>query len=260
MSLNGDSRRKHIHIGIATFADVDPEVMASMMSWSFHLGRRMREYDFSNSIAPKMAQWRAKNQLVENAKYMRADYLLVLDDDMLLNIDMDWMRVLLKHDKDVIGPIYFQRGGNYHPVIMKAIRGTRAHKNELHFEFYERGELSDGLMQVDVLGGGCQLIKMEVFTKIISPYFFENGVHGQDVYFCQKVREAGMESYVDTSVQVGHMVRDRYTLTRETLPSDDFIKSTPYYKLYKERNEDTRRDIAAPSLVPEDGAGRNIVA
>jgi hypothetical protein len=52
---------------------------------------------------------------------------------------------------------------------------------------------------------------MEIFKKISDPWFEfvkdnETGmVIGEDIYLCQKIKNAGYKIYVDTGVEVGHL-------------------------------------------------------
>jgi hypothetical protein len=53
---------------------------------------------------------------------------------------------------------------------------------------------------------------MSVFDKIDQPYFFykepkskEDDGMGEDVWFCEKVNEAGMEVWCDPTVEVSHV-------------------------------------------------------
>ena len=71
-----------------------------------------------------------------------------------------------------------------------------------------------GLVSVDAVGLGACLIRREVMEKIAKqagdgPMFkFEfigrNKVVGEDVFFCQKIREAGYEILVDLSLEIKH--------------------------------------------------------
>lgn len=203
-------KKGHILIGIPTFGDVCPESFASFGQWFYHLGRRMPEYDFTMCVIARKAQWRAKNAILEEARMQQCTHALILDDDMAPSMDIDWLRVLLAHDKDVIGALYFQRGGHYHPVVGKYVIRQESGKGKVYgMDFLTPDELKDELMQVDVLGGGCHLVKVSILDKIMQPYHYEDGFVGQDIYFCKKVQEAGFKVYLDPTVCLGHVQMDR---------------------------------------------------
>ncbi len=69
----------------------------------------------------------------------------------------------------------------------------------------------DGLTACDALGFGCVLAKREVFEAIEPPWFrwqlSEDGLslaHGEDLYFCEQVREAGFSLHVHGGVLCDH--------------------------------------------------------
>jgi hypothetical protein len=72
---------------------------------------------------------------------------------------------------------------------------------------WEPGEL----VEVDATGAGCIMYDMEVFRKLPYPWFRflknpDNGmVIGEDIGFCQDLKAAGYQIFVDTSIQAGHL-------------------------------------------------------
>ena len=53
------------------------------------------------------------------------------------------------------------------------------------------------------------VVQYDVFLKVDPPWF-EFGMHegkpvGEDINFCSKARQKGVEIYVDTSIEVGHL-------------------------------------------------------
>ncbi len=198
-----------ILIGVPVFADMPVESFISFTRWFYHLGRRMTEYTFDLYVIPRRSQGRAKNAILLQARTGDYSHVLVLDDDMMPDVDIDWLRVLLAHDKDVIGALYFQRGGGYRPVVMKFVTRKEEGGKIVGADFLKVSELEDGLQQVDVIGGGCHLIKTSVLNKIIEPYYYEDGFVGQDCYFCRKLWEAGIKVYLDSSLYLGHVQMSR---------------------------------------------------
>jgi GT2 family glycosyltransferase len=71
-----------------------------------------------------------------------------------------------------------------------------------------------------MVGGGCLMIRREVFEKLKEPWFqsewiFSNfpGEHGwllktEDVWFCEKAQEAGYNIHLDTRIKSPHMQHD----------------------------------------------------
>jgi hypothetical protein len=69
-----------------------------------------------------------------------------------------------------------------------------------------------GIGRADGIGCGVMLIKASVFKKIEFPYFYfeqlpNEKLLGEDIYFCVKAKDAGIETYVDhdLSKEIGHV-------------------------------------------------------
>lgn len=209
-------RRPRILIGVAGFHGVVPEAQENFFELAYNCGRRMPEYDFFLKLLIKREQYRARNNIVELAVVNGCDWILMLDDDMIVPPDL--LVKLMAHNKDVIGALYFQRGGAYHPVIMKMKSKKDGFKSIDFINHHDPIVRSPGLHQVDgVIGGGCMLFKTEVFNKIPQPYFWIDGIVGTDVHVCDQLRRAGVEIWVDTSIELGH-VGDPQIITSRTIP------------------------------------------
>jgi len=191
-------------IGIPGFAGIVPSCQENIAGMIFRLGRDT-DYEVAFKVVVKKEQFRARNAIVNDAIAGGFDYLLMLDDDMVVPHDLPLR--LLAHDKDVVGALYYQRGGMFKPVIMS--EGKPDSYGEINFAFWshydERLTQNRGLYQTDVIGGGCMLFKTEVFKKIPAPYFQWEEQLGTDIAICTKLRQAGYEIWVDTSIELGHV-------------------------------------------------------
>ncbi len=192
------------------YGKVDPEILEDWMRLAYHCGRRMPEYDFFLGIKTKSEQFRARNVIVEAAQQYDCDRILMLDDDMVIDWNnqghkaYDFLRKLIDHDKDIIGALYYQRGQECLPVLMKKL-------NDTGYRFLRDDEITGGLQEVDVAGGGCLLIKTAVFDKIPFPYFSPEYQYGTDVQLGKRAEEKGFKVWADTSIELGHL-RDQKTV------------------------------------------------
>lgn len=210
------SPRKKILIGVPGFAGIQPEAQEHFMALAFRCGREMPEYDFLLKIKTKSEQFRARNQIVDAAIASGCEYLLMLDDDMMVSPDL--VKRLVAHDKELVGALYWQRGGAFHPVVMKSIERENG---DFHPEFYAAHDpiiQNPGLHPVDIIGGGCMLFKVDVFRKITPPYFWWEHSMGTDIAICTRLREAGVQPYIDTSIEIGHLGNERPVITRADIP------------------------------------------
>ena len=149
-----------------------------------------------------------RHRLVAEAFKMDATHALWLDADM--TFPRDTLQCLLRHNMPIVGVNYPRR---QRPVIPTAHLG-----NENGGMLYtEPGDA--GLVEVKHLGGGVKLVDLRVYDAIDLPYFqfevMENGIgfRGEDVYFCEKVKKAGIPIFCDQelSQHIGHIGEYIYT-------------------------------------------------
>lgn len=211
---------KKLLIGIPGYNGIMPECQENIIGMIY---RTVKETDLQIGIkvVVKREQWRARNTLVTAALAGRFDYLLMLDDDMLVPHNL--ITSLLAHDKDVVGGLYYQRGGHYRPVIMDLIENEYGEINSRFWQAYDDRIVNDrGLHQVDIIGGGCMLFKTHVFEKMNHPIFQWEREAGTDVAICYQLKQSGFKVYCDTSIELGH-VGDRQVITSRTVPMNGRI-------------------------------------
>jgi SAM-dependent methyltransferase len=211
-------KKKRMLIGIPGYAGVVPRCQKNIMSMAFWLGR-CTDLDVAIEIVVKKEQFRARNFLVNAALATGCDYLLMLDDDMLVPHDLPIK--LMAHNKKVVGALYYQRGGVYRPVAMTQVGPDEY--GESHFNFWSHNDprILDypGLHPADVIGGGCMLFDTEVFERVPKPYFEWEKDVGTDIAICSKLRHLGYDVWLDTSIELGH-VGDQEVITSRSIPID----------------------------------------
>jgi GT2 family glycosyltransferase len=213
--------KPRICIGIPCYQNAPSETLEDYMRFAYHLGRRMVDYDFFLAIKPKFEQFRARNAICEAAMAMDCDYLMMLDDDHVIEWEStnypggnyDFLRRLLNHmDEDpkigIVGAMYFHRGGDCQPVLMKQ-------GNDGGYYYMRDDEIIGGLQDVAVTGGGCMLCRMNVLCSVPQPIFAPEFQYGTDIQVCKKVREAGFRVCCDTSIIIGHVKTTREIVTPE---------------------------------------------
>ncbi|MCK5604902.1 hypothetical protein KAR91_23630 [Candidatus Pacearchaeota archaeon] len=142
----------------------------------------------------------SRNELVEEAKKVKADYLFFEDSDM--RAPKDTIIRLMSHRKEIVGCNYRRRRPPYAPIISKDVNGKRLD--------YKKG----GVVNIGKIPTGMLLIDMKVFDKIPQPYFVTlhshggNSFLGEDLFFCQEVKKEGIRVYcdLDLSEEIGHTV------------------------------------------------------
>jgi len=146
---------------------------------------------------------RARNELVRDALKDGCDYILFLDSDIIM--PKRAIDDLIDMNVDIASGLYFAKGKPYLPV-------ARVLKDDMHF-YLEDFEYNQ-IMDVAGVGMGMCLIKADVFKKLEYPYFKlewkkDNENVGwyqvaEDLYFCDKAREAGYKIKLNTGLILEH--------------------------------------------------------
>lgn len=116
---------------------------------------------------------------------------------------------------DAVSGIYFTKGAINMPMAYgdpEVFRSTGV----LDFRPLDiRTALTRGsVVEVNGIAMGCSLYRMDLFRQLAAPWFVTvadviegKGAQGftQDLYFCQRARQAGKRFGVDMRVRVGHL-------------------------------------------------------
>lgn len=171
----------------------------------------------------------AREQLAERALAANVDYLMMLDDDMVIRSeDMDVLERLLAHKVDVVAPLAFTRNHPHYPVMYELKEGVEAGGRRYKTSKYIRNYPKDSLVEVDAVGFGMVLIDMKVVRAMKTPYFMVTNGSGEDIWFCVNARELGFRVFMDTSVKLGHLGSPKL-ITEETYEAENDMES------YRER-------------------------
>jgi GT2 family glycosyltransferase len=135
-------------------------------------------------------------------------HILFLDADMVWPTDV-LHRMLKHHDDGIVGGLYVLKSPPHAPVAMKErfrVEGSVVD------QFWHVDLDTTDLIDCEVLGMGCTLIPVKVFTEIgPRPWFeYKNDDAGwpvitEDVPFCLKAKEAGYRIALDPTIQCGHI-------------------------------------------------------
>jgi glycosyltransferase involved in cell wall biosynthesis len=147
-----------------------------------------------------------RNNMVESALEEGADYVLFIDADM--RFPKDTLERLLKHNKGIIGVNATTRS-----VPVKATAKTLEIEEDGTCNWKQiSSKNKTGIEKADGIGCGVMLISKHTLTTIPKPWFFfellpENKLLGEDIYFCIKAKDAGIETFIDhdLSQEIGHV-------------------------------------------------------
>ena len=143
-----------------------------------------------------------RNKLVKTSLEAKCDYIVFIDADM--RFPKDTIMRLLRHQKDIIGVNATTRT---EPVIPTAKNLTINEDGSCTWLPIYSNSL-DGISKADGIGCGVMMIKASVFAKLQEPYFYfeqlpDNKILGEDIYFCIKAKDAGIDTWVDHDLSMG---------------------------------------------------------
>jgi len=162
------------------------------------------EYEFYWSTVGRVLTPLARERRAEWALQTNMDYILFIDDDMILPMNM--FEKLVRHNVDIVAPLAFMRNPPHKPVIYRVDEG---YDPMMRMEYYITKVIEnypkDKLVECDAVGFGAALIKVDILRKMSKEWFMSTTKSGEDIWFCYKARQAGFRVYMDTSVKLGHL-------------------------------------------------------
>lgn len=183
-----------------TLTIVNQVAYSNHMHFYFRLGRNCPEDMFALFTPVRMTIDACRNHAVRVALENDMDYLMFIDDDVLLPFNA-YTR-LKANDKDICAGWTVIRGYPFPNMFFKDVGdGDLEHYNDVPLDSKE-------LIRVGAIGCSCVLIKCELFKKIPPPYFVTGTGHTEDVYFCLKARKyiPDVGIYVDPLVKTPHLL------------------------------------------------------
>lgn len=204
-----------ILIAVPTYENIYPDTFKSI--YDLDKGGNETVFEFIRGYDCAAA----RNRIILRAKDLGAEYVLMVDNDVVL--PKDALTNLLEENKDVCLGYYAHRDvdniyrGRTCVCKIADERGQKYFNYPLESEYTSK-ELLDlkeqGKYKIQIHGGGmgCALIKMSVIKKLKYPYFswvlYNNQrMLSEDLYFCEELKKKGIPIYADTRVGCGHLLR-----------------------------------------------------
>jgi len=191
-------REKTILIAIPTNKNIEAATYKSIFDLKVPKGYKLHfQYFYGYQID------QIRNLIAEWGK--GHDYLFCVDSDVVLPDDT--LLKMVGWDRDIVSGLYIQRIPGTHTLEIYEENGYGGVINIP----WENIKLRIGLMEIAACGFGCVLIKSEVLKGMEYPHFVYRSAldhahtYSEDVYFCQKAREAGFKIYADTTILCDHV-------------------------------------------------------
>jgi hypothetical protein len=212
---------KTILVAINSLVTTTHPAYSNHIQLFFRFGRSYPDYDFMLFNPARMSIDRMRNTAARIAIENECEYLLFIDDDVLVPINS--LKQMLASNSDIVAGNVIIRG---YPFENMFFRYTEEEK--LHLKPVKDCDLPEvpGLMDVDAVGFSLCLIKTALLKELPIPYFVTGLTNTEDIYFCLKVKKyfPATTMRVDTSIVCHHI------LWAETISNDNKQAYKTYYE------------------------------
>jgi hypothetical protein len=199
-------REKHLKIvvGINSLSVSQQPAYSNHIQFFYRLGRSYPNIEFCLVNPPRMPIDRMRNMSAEVTLKGEFDYLLFLDDDVLVpeNRKCASLAMLLDADADIVAGDVMIRGYPF---------------NHMYFRYDDKENLipvphtedfKKELQEADAVGFSLCLIKRELLLDVPKPFFITGTNNTEDIYFCLKAKLARPDATikVDTRIVCSHIL------------------------------------------------------
>lgn len=151
----------------------------------------------------------ARERLTEFAMEHNMDFMLQIDNDMLIPEDLfeRLYDTMVKYNADVVAPLAFMRHEPHYPVLYRTREGYDPVAKKPYFEReFVKNYPKDSVVECDAVGFGSALVRMSMVRKMKRPWFMSTTGAGEDIWFCKCAKEeAGARIFMDTRIKLGHL-------------------------------------------------------
>ena len=159
----------------------------------------------------------ARNDLTEAAFEVGADRVMWIDSDMIVPRDIiDRLGADLDEGRDFVSALYFSRKEERKPVLFENLSFERKGQYVTpHADFY-MDYPKDSVFRIAGCGFGACLMNIDVLKKVNDKYGAPFNLlpgFGEDISFCYRCREIGIDVWCDSRVKCGHI--GQYIFTEE---------------------------------------------
>lgn len=162
----------------------------------------------------------ARNTLAKQAVTEGYDRVLWLDSDMEFSPDLlKRLSADMDEGRELVSGLYFKRKAPVKPVVYKEVGYFHSPQDDsvtpvaISYEDYPK----DQIFPVAGVGFGGVLVSVDLINRVGEKFglpFSPILGFGEDLSFCKRVSELGVEMYCDSRVKLGHVGLG--TITEET--------------------------------------------
>ena len=155
---------------------------------------------------------KSRNRAFKEAQNVKADYLLMIDCDMV--VPPDALQRLINLNKDVASGVYYEKDYPHYPLVYEWTGSDDA--SRWHQSLVDVPEVP---FKVDMVGTGFILISKQVldywtpevykkYGKPFSPISYDDNeggeIAGEDSSFCKRISKTDFEIWADPTFDLGH--------------------------------------------------------
>jgi GT2 family glycosyltransferase len=190
-----------VMIGINTLTSIDQMAYVNHIQFFYRLGRNHPNIEFGLCSPRRMSIDRMRNITAKEAVDNNFDYVMFVDDDVL--VPLDAFDKLLKCNSDIAAGWTLIRGYPFNNMFFKFVEGC---KDKL--DYYKDEIIPGSIISCDAVGFSCVLIKTSLLKNIPPPWFVSGTHNTEDIYFCLKAKDLDPNCtiLVNTSVITGHIL------------------------------------------------------
>ncbi len=209
-----------ILVGVNTLTSIDQPVYSNHCQFWFRLGRSYTDCEFGFYTPRRASIDRMRNEVAKMAIAHNFDYVLFLDDDVLVPID--GLAKLMKANADIAAGWTIIRGWPFDNMFFKWEDPDKKEHIGRYPEPFEYDE--DGNIPCAAVGFSFCLLKVSHLRKVVPPFFVTGTNSTEDVYYCIKSQKQIPDTkiVVVPSVVTGHLLGSEF-ITPE---------NRPHYKTY----------------------------
>ncbi len=207
-------------------------------------------FEFYLKTCGRMHVHVARDEMAKATLAMEADYLFMIDDDMVAEDNL--FEKLYADERDIVAPLAFTRNFPHRPVMYSCIEGWDATLQMYTFVNHSVIRYpKDTLTQCDAVGFGAVLIKTHVLRAMKPPYFMNPNKTGEDISFCYEAKKLGFLTWMDTRIKLGHLshpaiITEEYVEKQREMygiSTQDFEKRYGEYKKYATNGNESKEPV-----------------
>ena len=184
-----------IVVAVCVYAGMVLESVKGLIDALLGLSKRYNQVEIVPYFTNRVWLPFARLKCLEKAKNEKADYLMYVGEDIVLERRSIWQ--LIEYHKPVISGLYFGRKPPYNPLVHKRDKDG-------NWRAYELEELKDG-MRVEAVGHDCLLMERKVFNRLDKEvYKYMTWNEADDLSLSRFLGELNIPMYLSTRVHVGH--------------------------------------------------------